>query len=164
MSGLDDEVDAIFLVDIVVNLFLPYRAPLARGGMLVTENRKIACHYLRTWMLFDIVTSTPIDVIVATVTWQSSRESRELRTLKLLRVLKLTKILRASSIISRWQDRIALSWSFVSLVKFSTLVFVLAHWLACLWSSAPAWVGLWAVFLCVCVRFWGVCGWVGGGA
>ena len=40
-------VDAVFIMDIVLNFFLAYRDSSERGGGWVFDNRKIARHYLR---------------------------------------------------------------------------------------------------------------------
>ena len=51
-----------------------------------------------------------------------------------VRILKLMRILRASRIISRWQDHVGLSYALMSLLKFTFLMMIVAHWLACLWG------------------------------
>ena len=49
-------------------------------------------------------------------------------------------------IIRRWQDHVAISLALLSLLKFTLLTCILAHWLACLWgfvasSSDATWTG-----------------------
>ena len=49
-------VDAIFVGDIVISFFMPYRASARKGGMMVYDNRKICVTYLRGWFLLDVFT------------------------------------------------------------------------------------------------------------
>ena len=57
-------VDAIFIIDIVINFFLPFRASHREGGMMVYDNLRIAKAYLRGWFALDFVTCLPLDLIV----------------------------------------------------------------------------------------------------
>ena len=57
-----------------------------------------------------------------------------LRLLRMLRILKLMRIVRASRILARWQDHISLPFALISLIKFSFLTVILAHWFACYWG------------------------------
>ena len=131
-------VDFIFIADIAITFFVPFRASRAQGGLLVSDNAKIARHYLKGWFAVDLITSLPMDDIARFVVELSPSppDVREFRIFKMLRLLKLIRIVRASRIISRWQDRIAISWGLFSLIKFATLVTVLGHWLACMWGYA----------------------------
>ena len=52
-------VDTIFIVDIVVNFFMPYRASQQRGGMMVYDNKLICRAYLRGWFALDLFTCIP---------------------------------------------------------------------------------------------------------
>jgi len=129
-------IDAIFVVDIVVTFFLPYRTSVSKGGMLIFDNRRIACNYLTGWFSLDLITCIPFDLIFAGIAEVSGTtiSSSIFRMLRVLRVLKLARILRASRILNRWRDHIALSSATTSLSMFSFLTCLLAHWLACLWG------------------------------
>ena len=45
-------IDAIFVLDIIGNFFLPY---YAREDVLVTNKREIAKNYLKKWFLIDLI-------------------------------------------------------------------------------------------------------------
>ena len=131
-------VDAIFILDMGVHFFLPYRASHAEGGMMVYDNKRIAKAYLKGWFAIDFVTCIPLDLIVMSAmdaTGESgSVDYTSFRLLRMLRIMKLARIVRASRIINRWQDHISISFATLSLVKFTFLTVVLAHWLACTWG------------------------------
>ena len=40
-------VNAVFIIDIGINFFLAYKAPLSEGAVTVKDNRRIACNYLK---------------------------------------------------------------------------------------------------------------------
>ena len=111
-----------------------------KGGMMVYDNRKIMRNYLRGWFGLDVFTVIPFDLIFTGVASAArvTVDANMFRLLRMLRLLKLARILRASRIISRWQDHIAVSFALMSLVKFSFLIMVLAHWLACAWGFVGA--------------------------
>ena len=82
-----------------------------------------------------MATVVPFDVITELLSRADMGENTSvLRLLRVMRVLKLTRILRASRIFSRWQDYIGLRFATVSLIQFSVLTVLLAHWLACAWG------------------------------
>ena len=134
--SLNRAVDMIFLGDICLSFFLPYRASAKAGGMMVYDNRKICAAYLRGWFALDAITCIPFDLVAGGVAAAAgvTVDATFFRLLRMLRVLKLMRILRASRIINRWQDHIAMSFAFMSLLRFTFLTFMLAHWLACLWG------------------------------
>ena len=171
-------VDTIFVVDIFISMFLPYRASQRAGGMMVYDNKKSACssrphvprlphapymrpclshtriplpshvhlastpppsviqNYLRGWFALDVFTCIPFDLLFYAVAeaYGLQVDVNQLRLLRMFRILKLMRIVRASRIISRWQDHVAISFAVLSLLKFSLLTTILAHWLACLWG------------------------------
>ena len=134
---LNRVVDGLFLLDIVINFFVPYRAHRNSGGLMISDNRRMAMHYLRGWFVLDLSTSIPFDLvaeIVIAADASSDADVREFRIFKMFRLLKLMRIIRASRILNRWQDRVAISWAMFKLLEFATLVVVLGHWLACLWG------------------------------
>jgi hypothetical protein len=88
-------IDALFLIDVVLNFLTAYTA----RGVYVTNLSMIAYHYLTTWFLLDICGSVPFDKIF---TWISSAEPGEqsdgtndvLKALRMIRILKLVRAVR----------------------------------------------------------------------
>lgn len=96
--------------------------------------------YLHGWFALDVFTCIPFDLIFSGVASAANVEvnAQMFRLLRMLRLMKLMRIMRASRIIGRWQDHVGLSFAFLSLIKFTFLTGVLAHWLACLWGFVGA--------------------------
>ena len=46
----------IFILDVVITFFLPYRESQRKGGQMVYDNKKIARAYLRSWFFIDVFT------------------------------------------------------------------------------------------------------------
>ena len=133
--ALNRLVDTVFCLDLVINFFLPYRAPHNEGSMLVFDNAKIARHYLRGWFAIDFLTCIPFDIILEAA-GTAAEGGESLRFIRMLRIMKLARIVRASRIFNRWQDHINVSFAILSLLRFTFLIFALAHWLACAWGFA----------------------------
>ena len=136
-------VDSVFICDMFMSFFLPYRTAPARGGMWVYDNRKIAINYLTSWFPLDLLTGIPFDFVISTIIAGNSSNddapnaafsSSMLQLLRVMRIAKLARILRASRIYKRWIDYIGMSYASQALLRFLILTCVLAHWLACLWG------------------------------
>lgn len=134
-------VDAIFMIDIVVHFFLPFRASLREGGMMVYNNARIVRAYLRGWFAIDFITCLPLDMVVLSFLRAGTSggdtaaiDPNSFRLLRMLRIMKLMRVIRASRIINRWQDHVTISFATLSLFNFIFLTVLLAHWLACLWG------------------------------
>ena len=137
---------AVFCVDIVLNFYVPYKTSLKLGGIVVYDQRRIAKHYLSGWFTFDVLTCVPFDLFFGLLAvaqgWQHTAAASQLiPLLRILRMVKLLRIVRAARIIRRWQDHIAISFALLSLIKFTLLTCLLAHWL-----------GAWAGFECAPLR------------
>ena len=57
-------IDFIFICDIVLVFFLPFRAPVDKGGVWVYSSKKIAKNYLKGWFLVDLISTFPFDLIL----------------------------------------------------------------------------------------------------
>ena len=134
--SLNRVVDCIFIVDIMIDFFIPYRD---REGLMVFSNRLIARNYALSWFPLDLVASVPYDSLLLVFRRDapgdgSGADAAGLRMLKMLRLIKLVRILRASRIIKRWESFIGMSHAVMSMFTFLVITLVMAHWLACLWA------------------------------
>jgi hypothetical protein len=131
-------IDTIFLLDIAITFFVPYKTSIKHGGIVVFDHRRIASHYLHGWFFFDLLTATPFDLIVGCIAvaqgWGADASAQLIQLLRVVRLAKLLRIVRASRIIRRWQDHVSISFALLSLAKFIFLTLLLAHWLACGWG------------------------------
>ena len=109
--------------------------------MWVEDQRLIAWNYLTSWFLldastifvpggFDLSLTAPAD---SEGNWGGvASDVSVLRTLRVIRLAKLGRLLRASRLYRRWQSRITMSSSSQTVMQCTCLLFIGAHWYACL--------------------------------
>ena len=130
-------MDALFGIDILLN----FRTAFYEDGVLVTDSRRVAHNYLRTWFLLDFVATFPFDLIVlAAVDADSSDASsnvyrlpRLIRIVRLVRLIRLLRLLRLSRIAKKLQSHLSIHASIFKLAKMFVFMTLLAHLFACSW-------------------------------
>jgi hypothetical protein len=128
-------VNLVFIADIIFNFFLPYRESIRKGGGTVKSHSRIARRYLCSFFIIDFISVLPVDNImmaVDTSNMEGAGALSAIKMLRLLRLLKLARILRASRIFARWENSISISYAKQDLYRWTILVMILLHWLACL--------------------------------
>ena len=126
---VDISIDLILLIDCCLTCITAFTDE--ETGALITEPSAIRRNYFRGWMVFDVITSLPIDWLLCTA-GASSEGVRICRLLKLLRVVRVIRTAR------RIEDEAAhiLPAAAFSLVHFIALLLLCAHWCACLLYGA----------------------------
>jgi hypothetical protein len=140
-------VDLIFLADLVLQFRLMYTERASSEGTLrwVRDPLFIARHYLRGWFTIDALSImvSAFDIIplvqdagegVSDAVRSDLRSLRMARVMRVLRLIKLARLLRASRLFQRWETKVAINYSSLSLVKSIVYVLLLSHWFACLWG------------------------------
>ena len=131
---LNRVIDAIFVKDMIMNFFLAYRDESKEGGnKLVQKFAKIIHHYLYGWFAIDLVSIIPFDLLGLAFDSATLQRLKVIRVIRLLRLLKLMRVVRSSRVFKRIESRISLSHSTQGLLKFSTMLVTVCHWLACAW-------------------------------
>jgi len=126
-------IDLVFLVDIVLTFFVPFRESPKKGARWVYDSRTIAKRYLRSWFVLDVVSALPVDVINLT-RGRDAPPDFSSKFLKFFRILKLGRLMRLSRVMKRLLSRSTVDPSFIELIKFALVTLAMAHWLACLWG------------------------------
>ena len=85
-------LDLWFGLDIVLNFMTGY----FEYGFLITNQRKIAIHYFKTWFLVDFVATFPWNSFLPTSNFNR-------KTIKLLKYVKLPKLLRLGRLLRHFQ-------------------------------------------------------------
>ena len=137
LYALNRMIDAVFVVDILLSFFIPFRQPAkqcASGGGWVYSNGAIARRYLRSWFALDVATAIPFEVIMESTAIDPT--SFVAKCLKVLRLFKLARLVRLRRILQRWLARSTIDLSVLELIKFAVMTVVMAHWLACMWGFA----------------------------
>jgi potassium voltage-gated channel Eag-related subfamily H protein 7 len=124
-------VDLLFMIDLVCQFFTPFYSN-QMGGFVISHS-KIAKHYLTGWFTIDFVSILPFDTIGMVSNSEEVSQLKFFRMVRLARLLKLLRVLKGSRIFKRWQSRIGMQHSTMTLLKYNVTVIMLCHWLACLW-------------------------------
>lgn len=137
----DTVVDFFFLVDICLNFRTAFTVIDDRATQhLVTNSKAIALKYMRTWFLFDLAGSIPLDLILFILamddsafasTQMAARLPRFFRIAKILRFLKLARAARIGKVIDRIQEDANIKPGVLRVVKLSFYFVVVAHFMAC---------------------------------
>ena len=147
-------IDAIFVTDMFVQLFLAY-ADNSQGGRTVKDLKMIRSRYFHGWFIIDFFSVLPIDQMgpllspeqdddtlddaAAAAGSNKAMESvRVLRLMRLVRILKMARVLRANRIFQRWECEISIPFATISMIKFGFAIMFCAHWVACLWGMTAA--------------------------
>ena len=135
LFAVNQLVTAIFAADIAVNFFTP--TPRNDRGDFERRHSVLAANYLTSWFVLDTATIVPFDILSMPQVGVVSPAAKGMKLLRVARLFKLIKVLKASSIIQRWQHQVAFSSSSMKVFAWTFLATVLLHWLACFWALMP---------------------------
>eukprot|EP00891_Asterochloris_glomerata_P005349 jgi/Astpho2/5349/Aster-x1289 len=122
-------VDVSFILDMVLQALMGFWDK--KRQRWESSLGPVLWRYCRTWLLLDIISAAPFDVVAMLLSSQTLSKFKVLRLLRLVRLAKLFRILRAGHILQRWEVKLAINYSVVQLTKSVVVVMVCAHWLAC---------------------------------
>lgn len=133
---LDFIIDGIFGVDVVINCFLCY---YNEEMELKTSYHSIIFHYLRTWMLLDILASIPFQVLMEANSGYNNM-AKLARLPRIYKLAKLAKLFRIMKIVKN-RNRIMvyinsifrIGLSMERLLWFVLSLILLLHLFSCLW-------------------------------
>jgi hypothetical protein len=128
-------VDLLYLLDMLVQFNCAYEDA---DGCLIISRRAISARYMKADFLLDLLALLPYDLIQYFMnTGQfNTAQLRMLRMLRLLRLVRIVKLLNGNSVMARVQAQLQIPFALQSLYKFSVMLLVLLHWLACAWMLA----------------------------
>ncbi|GLI62967.1 hypothetical protein VaNZ11_005824 [Volvox africanus] len=156
---LEGLIDIFFYTDLVLNFFTAYEHPVT--GELITNHRKIALRYLRTWFVIDLLATFPSDYVVRGIegTWTCSilnncdlvvpNDSaaslvvmlRLLRFFRILWIFKNFNVLSISTVLGRLQDEFYAARWVISTLELLIVLIYLGHLSGCFFYlfSGPQW-------------------------
>ena len=134
--------DLVFMFDIWVQTRLAYFDHSTRTWVI--ERKDIINHYARGWMTIDIVSTIPYDLFdfflpaPADGAESSAANLKILRVLKILKLFKLLRMIKGAKVFTRLQQKYDISNSSAALMQYFVGMFLLIHWIACMWGLGPA--------------------------
>ncbi|XP_028518006.1 potassium voltage-gated channel subfamily H member 6 isoform X2 [Exaiptasia diaphana] len=127
-------VDLLFIVDIPIN----FRSTYINEGTdeLVTQPKKIALHYFKSWFVIDLLSAIPFEFMIYT---EKKGATTLMGLLKTARLLRLVRVVRTLDRYSEYGQAV--------IILLTCLFLLVAHWLACIWhvigdnqTSSDGWV------------------------
>nr|CAB3258018.1 potassium voltage-gated channel subfamily H member 8-like [Phallusia mammillata] len=119
---IDILVEMVFIIDIVLTFRTTY---VNKSGWVVSDFRRIAINYLRTWFVIDLIAALPVDTISGI--FKVEFFAHPVPLLKTVRLLRLFRLLHK---IDRWSQ-----YSALVLAMLMLMFGLVAHWLACIWFT-----------------------------
>eukprot|EP00003_Mantamonas_plastica_P032470 TRINITY_DN882_c0_g1_i3.p1 TRINITY_DN882_c0_g1~~TRINITY_DN882_c0_g1_i3.p1 ORF type:complete len:262 (+),score=16.03 TRINITY_DN882_c0_g1_i3:59-844(+) len=114
-------MDLFFVVDV----FLNFRTGFTHAGSVVRDRERIFSHYVNNWFTVDFISAFPFDIIALVV--------GGFKVIALLRLPKIIRVARFFNYFRIWENDINLNSNLVRLVKMFLGIFLISHWLACMW-------------------------------
>ena len=137
---LDSVLSFILLFDIVLNFFSVY---IDKDDNIIKNQKKIIKHYLKTWIIIDIISTIPFNFITSGQSFNPystlarlarlPRIYKLIRLFKLLRMVKLLKTNNLNTISKFFLDLIKISPNIERLIYFIFAFLLLNHIAACVW-------------------------------
>lgn len=133
---VDFTCSLLYIVDVAVT----FNTGFFKNGIFITTRSLIAKRYVRTWLLFDVISAFPIDWVfeqpLSTTSTSSVRETTVLRMVKvgrLLKLLRLVRVVRVKMHLVRVSQKFKSGTLEVIFRAFYLLIVLLgiAHWVAC---------------------------------
>lgn len=121
---------ATFVCDILTKFCLAYKDE-QKG--LVTDHKSIALRYLSLMFWVDLLVAAPLDGIIAGAMGIEMRhEDTRAQYIALVRWLKVGRLYRLFDLFALIEHKVLLSQFMLMLVRNSTYVFYIVHWMACI--------------------------------
>ena len=139
-------LDVIFCVDMVFSSLLMYgvKSGGAKGSKVqrsvdAWEHRlsRVCGHYLKGWFVIDLLSVAPSIFDILPLVQDSDSEGGSMESLKVmrnirtLRLVKLLRIVRGSRVLKRWETRISMPYSTLTLTQLMLIVVYAVHIVAC---------------------------------
>eukprot|EP00736_Rhodelphis_marinus_P001073 Rmarinus@m.29346 len=142
--GFDLCIDIFFMTDIILNFRTAFFIYNGDHRRLVVGKKEIAMRYLRSWFWLDLLSSFPVDLILIGQRGDSLRVFRVFRVTRISRVFRIVRIIRLFRLIRLYKlrnvvdDLEQVTWlsSYFRIGKLLFMIFLVCHFLACVWKSA----------------------------
>ncbi|KNA19903.1 hypothetical protein SOVF_056790 [Spinacia oleracea] len=125
----DNIVNGFFAIDIILTFFVAY---LDKKTYLLVDNRKnIAWRYIRTWFVFDTISTVPSELVLQIL-------PNDVRAYGLFSMLRLWRLRRVSKMISRLEKDPKINYFFVRICKLVCVTLFTVHSAACFYYLLAA--------------------------
>lgn len=130
---IDYMIDGLFMLDVIFNCFMAY---INKEEVLVVSHCEIFKNYLKSWMLFDLISCLPTQAIFEGSGWGTllrlSKLPRLYRLVKIVKLVRLFKVLKnRNKVLSCLECFSKLSIGMERLIYFTLSILAICHLFAC---------------------------------
>lgn len=136
LGWVDFCLDIFFMTDVAFRARTAYKIGF---GELETDPWKILKHYARGWLLPDLISSIPVELIlvIASAVQHAEGDDSGPTELKFLRLLRIVRVLRVGRLLRSNNSRARFTKT-VRLVQVIIVFLLFMHWSACFFNAVPA--------------------------
>ncbi|XRB25558.1 potassium voltage-gated channel [Pseudoscourfieldia marina] len=131
LHAINGCVDAVFMLDIVLNFFVAYYDDVTLRW--IVEPAKIRMRYLTGWFIIDVISGIPWGQLNDVMGFNASASL--FRLFKLMRFIKLLRILRFGRVVQFIESKLELEYQTMTLLKLVSAVAIVLHWETCIWRT-----------------------------
>lgn len=135
VKAIEDSLDWVFAMDILINFRTGFSN---KEGYDVLEWQAAGRHYLRTWFVFDFISTVPWESITqgrmpGMQTLRLTKFTKNFKVIKLIRLGKLWKLAQTLDYADIIDEALctAATQAKLQLVGIIVFLFLLTHWVAC---------------------------------
>ncbi|KAI3775465.1 hypothetical protein L1987_50042 [Smallanthus sonchifolius] len=128
LSIIDNVVNGFFAIDIILTFFLAYLDKSTY--LLVDDRKKIAWRYIRTWLILDVVSTIPSELV--------RFSSGSFQTYGLFNMCRLWRLRRVSSLFSRLEKDRNFNYFWVRCAKLIAVTLFAVHCAGCFYYYLAA--------------------------
>ncbi|KNA06432.1 hypothetical protein SOVF_181220 [Spinacia oleracea] len=129
LAILDNIVNGFFAIDIILTFFVAYLDP--QTYLLVDERKLIAWRYIRTWFIFDFVSTVPTEVVDKII-------PGSIRAYGFFNMLRLWRLRRVSKMFSRLEKDRNINYFWIRCTKLVCVTLFSVHCAACFYFFLAA--------------------------
>jgi hypothetical protein len=128
-SGRADIAYAFFTVAFFLDVFVNLCSAQRRGHRIITDQSTIIMHYLRTWLIIDLLAALPFLALLA----QSGNDAGMRTAAVLLGLVRIVKLVKVPHIMAELQDSLTVNPPIMRLVLFAFWFTLVCHFMALGW-------------------------------
>ncbi len=118
-------VNALFMLDILINFFSAYYDD---DGNLVSSRSRIACMYLKSWFIIDLISCLPFDYFITSGDQgvKSTQYKDLLKLVRLPRLYRLLKMFKLTKLIKDEKGESNFAW-FLELIQMNSSIIIIVQ-------------------------------------
>ena len=135
VDSMDKLFSGLYFLDFLINCNVAFYSKI---GNLIINRKRILLNYLKGWMLIDIFTFIPFDLLILEDVkynhiFKLARIPRLYKILKISKVLKWLKISRNTDLIMKIQDLVTIRHAVIKMLFTFSTILLCVHIVGCMW-------------------------------